>query len=981
VRWRAALAAATLVAAAAFAPPATAATSGDLLTIGGVVGTGPATSIAVNPRGLAVTADAVYLADQRNSVIRKVDRATGVASVVAGTAALGFAGDGGAGTVASVNGPADVEAYGNTLYIADSLNNRVRALSLTSGVITTVAGDGSTTSTGDGGLATVASVRNPSGIAVDTAGNLFISEPNVNKIRKVAAGTGVISTFATPTGPVGVDTDSAGNVYVATGSGHTVLRYPAAGGAATTIAGTGTAGSSGDGGLATSAKVNNPYGVSLDASDNVYISDTSNHKVRMVSAGTGIISTIAGTGAAGLTGDGGAPTAATLTYPSDTVVASDGTIYVTSFSTASTTPVNSAVRKISSNVISTFAGNGWFGFSGDGGPVADAQFDHPAGMARDPAGNLYVADSYNNRIRRITPGGVVTTVAGSGTACTSGCTTAVSVKDGQPATDALLSRPTNVAVDAAGNLYISDTVHHRIRRVDVTTGLISTIAGTGGTTFGGDGGPATAAVISAPQGILVSADGTTVTFTDSAHFRVRQFTVGGTISTIAGTGAQGRLDGDALTTATLYQPMDIVFGLDGSLFIADGAGNEIRKLSNGTVSTIAGSSTAGTSGDGGLATSAKLSNAGSLAIDAAGNLYSADVSASSGLIRRIDRNGVISNIAGTAVTSAPYTGNGVSTGSRLFAPAGLIFDAAGNLYITDQNAQRIRMLSRATTMAGWWVSSYLQSAANVSYAYDLTTVTAATVGSVVATVPSGVAGTPTVSAVYGVPAGGTVARSGTTITYTLPAPVAVPAGVHLYLRFGGLTNPSTSVGAGGVSTVDNTGTVVDSAGTNSISFTTSGTAYSPATPRTAALSPPASVTLTLSPAGAGQADRTVVRSWSIVSTAPKGYTLTQQSSGFTSTDGALSPISTGTATAVTSASVPVNTFGYMVTMTSSSGTVVGALAGSKYAGFSATPEQIVGATVAAPADTVNLTMRGKINYLTRPGTYTGTVTYTLTPSY
>ena len=336
---------------------------------------------------------------------------------------------------------------------------------------------------------------------------------------------------------------------------------------------------------------------------------------------------------------------------------------------------------------------------------------------------------------------------------------------------------------------------------------------------------------------------------------------------------------------------------------------------------------------------------------------------------------MISTVAGVAGATGGFAGNGVATTTRLFYPQGLIFDSSGNLYITEQNAQRIRMVKRATAMAGWWVSSNLAAAANTQYAFDLTTVTAATVGSVVMTVPSTV-GTPTLSAAYGVPPGGTVSRSGTNITYTFPAPISMPAGVHMYLRFGGLTNPAAGTYTSTMTTVSDLGAAVDLAGSNTITVA----AYYPATPRSTTMNPPASITMLLSPEAA-LADRTSATSWSIVSNAPKGYTLTMQSSGFTGTEGTLTPISTGVATAVATGAVGVDRFGYGLTM-SGTGTVTASLA-SKWAGFAASAEQVAAATVApAPGtDTVTLSTRGKIDYLQKPGIYSGTVTYTLTPSY
>jgi streptogramin lyase len=283
-----------------------------------------------------------------------------------------------------------VDAAGNVL-IADLSNSRIRSVDAVTGVITTVAGNGNFDFSGDGGPATAASLGSPSGVAVDAAGNLLIAQSNA-RIRRDAAVPGVI----------------------------------------TPVAGNGAGGFSGDGGPATAASFSSPLGVAVDAAGNVLIADQSNSRIRRVDAVTGVITTV--------------------------------------------------------------AGNGTFGFSGDGGPATAASLSNPVGVAVDAAGNVLIADPNNFRIRRVDAvTGVITTVAGSGTFGFSG--------DGGPATAANLSGPFGVAVDAAGNVLIADRSNQRIRRVDAVTGVITTAAGNGASGFSGDGGPATAASLSCPLAV------------------------------------------------------------------------------------------------------------------------------------------------------------------------------------------------------------------------------------------------------------------------------------------------------------------------------------------------------------------------------------------------------------------------------------------------------------------------------------------------
>jgi sugar lactone lactonase YvrE len=250
-----------------------------------------------------------------------------------------------------------------------------------------------------------------------------------------------------------------------------------------TVAGTGIAGFSGDSGPATGADLRFPAAIWKTASGNLYIADSINHRVRLV-APDGTIRTVAGDGESGYRGDDASATAARISSAYGVAADSAGNIYIAD-------TLNSVVRRVSSTgTITTFAGTGLRGFSGDGGPARDALLSNPTGLALDAAGNLYIADTGNSRIRKIGTDGRISTVAGSFTESFGG--------DGHPATEASLNRPAAVAVDAAGNLYIADTVNHRVRKVG-SDGIIQTIAGSGNTAgFGGDGGPATQAVLSYP---------------------------------------------------------------------------------------------------------------------------------------------------------------------------------------------------------------------------------------------------------------------------------------------------------------------------------------------------------------------------------------------------------------------------------------------------------------------------------------------------
>ncbi len=333
-----------------------------------------------------------------------------------------------------------------------------------------------------------------------------------------------------------------------------------------TLAGTGVAGFGGDGGFAIDAQLNSPFDVAVDAAGYVYVADWVNHRIRRIGP-DGTIETFAGTGVAGYGGDGGPahrPGGAQLNGPIGVAVDAAGYVYIADHATH-------RIRRIATDgTIETFAGLGVAGYSGDGGPATAAQLDHPTSVAVDTAGNVYVADSENHSIRRIGLGGTIETIAGTGVAGDSG--------DGGPATEARLSFPFGVAVDANGNVYVADTVNHRVRRIG-TDGTIKTVAGTGAAGYAGDDGAATAAQLDQPAGLAVDAAGN-VYVADWGNHRVRWLGTGGTIGTFAGTGERGfGGDGGPAAQARLFNPSSVAVDPGGQVYIADAGNNRLRTSS------------------------------------------------------------------------------------------------------------------------------------------------------------------------------------------------------------------------------------------------------------------------------------------------------------------------------------------------------------------------------------------------------------------
>lgn len=329
-----------------------------------------------------------------------------------------------------------------------------------------------------------------------------------------------------------------------------------------TVAGNGTPGVAGDGGPATAAQLGTPFGIAVDAAGNIYIADADNHCIRKVAI-NGIIATVAGSCIAGYSGDGGPATSARFYAPNDVAIDANGNLYISD-------TLNHVIRKVALNgIITTFAGSGVAGDLGDGGLATAARLNYPHGIAVDAVGNLYIADLNNNRIRKVDSAGIITTVAGTGNAGFSG--------DGGPATSAQLRHAVDVNVDVAGNLYIADAENHRIRKVN-TSGIITTIAGNGNSGYSGDGGLAVNAQLNLPHGVAVDIHNN-VYVSDRLNHRVRKIDASGLIITMAGTGAAGYSgDGGLATQAQLNQPFHLAIDSSGKLYFSQWPEHRVRRV-------------------------------------------------------------------------------------------------------------------------------------------------------------------------------------------------------------------------------------------------------------------------------------------------------------------------------------------------------------------------------------------------------------------
>ena len=506
---------------------------------------GPAGSAQVEgASGLALDGHGnLLLADHHR--IRRIDAVTGIISTIAGTGVPGFSGDGGPAREAQLNRPSGLasDASGN-LFIADPGNSRVRRIDAATGIISTVAGSGTQGAAAADGPALAANLKEPCDVAVDRHGYLFIVDAGGHRVYVVDPESGLMSTVAgggpLPTSggaftgdggraisarlndPMAVGLDPAGNVFLADSSNHRIRRVAAGTQRITTVAGTGVPGFSGDGLPASQAQLKDPVAVAADAAGNLFIADWGNHRIRRVDARTKVITTTAGTGVPGLSGDGGPADQAQLNAPFGVSLDAAGSLLIVDWG-------NHRIRRVDARtgIIMTVAASGGAERAGDAGVAARVRLGEPVAIAVDAGGNLFIADLASHQVRRMDPAsGIITTIAGTGAPGYSG--------DGGPAIRAGLNTPYAIALAKNGDLFIADRDNQRIRKVDGRSGIISTVAGTGVPGFSGDNTRALRSALDSPTGLALDAEGNLLV-ADCGNHRIRKIILDtGFITTVAG---------------------------------------------------------------------------------------------------------------------------------------------------------------------------------------------------------------------------------------------------------------------------------------------------------------------------------------------------------------------------------------------------------------------------------------------------------------
>ncbi len=504
-----------------------------------------------------------------------------------------------------------VDALGN-VFVAETTNRRVRRIN-SAGIIQTLAGTGEGGYSGDGGPALQARFRSARGVAVDAVGNVYVADEGDHRVRKIDT-TGVI----------------------------------------TTVAGTGHSAFGGDGGPAMAAQLSEPTGLAVDSAGNIYVADFGNQRIRQIDR-NGLISTAAGTGESGSVGDGGMATAAQLSSPRSVAVDATGNLYFTeiAFSAKQFAWIN-RVRKIdAAGIISTVASGEW-GPARDGVPATETRFASVEGVAADAVGNLYLADRFNNRVRKIDSGGTISSLAE-------------------------IESPVGLAVDAAGAVYVADTSNHLVWKIG-PSGAVATIAGTGKLTAA-TGVPADEAWIVAPNDLALDPAGNPI-FTDGNRVWKLDLQLM-TVTAIAGSGVPR---GSGESGASLHLPEGLAVDATGNVFVADtGNARVVRVDSAGDISTVAGTGSLEIGAESVPANQVRLRRPTGVAVDTTGHVYVAD--ADSHRVLKIDPAGIITTVAGTGVRGVAG-GDGPPTEAQLNSPKRVAVDSSGDVYVLE----RLRVL-------------------------------------------------------------------------------------------------------------------------------------------------------------------------------------------------------------------------------------------------------------------------------------------------
>ena len=631
---------------------------------------GPALAASLKvPAGLLTDKKGnVYIADRENHVVRKVDR-KGTITTIAGNGTAGFSGDGGPALQASLNFPSGLalDSKGN-LYISDRSNNRIRRVNR-KGIINTYAGNGEEGYGGDSGPALSARIDRPFGLAIDKKDNLYIADRRNNRIRKVNS-SGIISTAAgdggffymgdngpayraSIAGPTGVAVDDNGNIYIADRNNNRI-RVVDKLGMIRTVAGTGQQDYNGETELARDTNLHLPFGLTLDEKGRLLVIDRSHYRIRRVDPLKGKIETLAGNGRKNFAGDGGPANGANLNFPHGIAVDKNDNII---FSDKG----HFRIRKISpSGIIQTIAGTGNRGNVGDGVPAMQADLFSVQSLILNSKEDIYFVSpsGFINMIRYIDNKGIIHTFVETAdkdylASLNADQSQGLSMKS----KIAMVTQFSDIVFDKDNNIFAADRINHQIRKID-TQGNVSTIAGTGESDFGGDGGPAAKATFRDPRALTMDKAGN-LYIADTANNRIRKIDTKDIVSTIAGNGDhKDSGDGGPALEAGIRSMDALAINPEGELHIIGFNTHRIRKITkDGKIVTVAGKGYQGFFGDGGPATKAMLKQPAAAAFDSKGNMYISDMG--NNRIRKVDTKGIISTFAGTGIYGWAHDGETV----------------------------------------------------------------------------------------------------------------------------------------------------------------------------------------------------------------------------------------------------------------------------------------------------------------------------------